>query len=317
MEKNNKKWKGFLGSVPPIVWMMIIMLVLFSAAADNYLSAQNLMNILRQSVPLLILAIGQTMIVLTGGTDLSLGAQVSFVTVMWILLAQAGMNIYLAAPVAVCFAVLIGVANGLLVSKGKVPAFIATFGMQNIVNSIALVLTLGSSIYFSHHVFRNVYESEFLMIPAPIWIAVAVFAGSWILLYRTQFGTNIFGLGGNAEALSLAGVNTTKYYVKTYAFAGLLAGIAGLITACRVESGQPTVGSGWEFEAVAATILGGTSLNEGRGGIGGTVLGVLFLNMLRNGLNISGVSAMYQNAIIGIIVLGAIVMDALMRKGRS
>ena len=143
MEKNNKKWKGFLGSVPPIVWMMIIMLVLFSAAADNYLSAQNLMNILRQSVPLLILAIGQTMIVLTGGTDLSLGAQVSFVTVMWILLAQAGMNIYLAAPVAVCFAVLIGVANGLLVSKGKVPAFIATFGMQNIVNSIALVLTLG------------------------------------------------------------------------------------------------------------------------------------------------------------------------------
>ena len=105
--------------------------------------------------------------------------------------------------------------------------------------------------------------------------------------------------------------------MKTYAFAGLLAGIAGLITACRVESGQPTVGSGWEFEAVAATILGGTSLNEGRGGIGGTVLGVLFLNMLRNGRNISGVSAMYQNAIIGIIVLGAIVMDALMRKGRS
>lgn len=317
MRTNEKKWKEKIRDIPPILWMMALMLILFTAAADNYLSAQNILNILRQSVPLLILAIGQTMVVLTAGTDLSLGAQVSFVTVMWILLARSGMNIYLAAVCAVALAVVIGIVNGLLVSLGKVPAFIATFGTQNIVNSISLVLTLGSSIYFSHTIFRSVYESSFLWIPTPIWIAVIVFAASWVLLYRTRFGTNIFGLGGNVEALGLAGVNTTLNYVKTYAFAGLLAGIAGLITACRVESGQPTVGTGWEFEAVAATILGGTSFTEGRGGIGGTVLGVLFLNMLRNGLNISGVSAMYQNAIIGIIVLCAIVMDALMRRNRS
>lgn len=317
MRKNNGRKNNILQDVPPIVWMLLAMLILFSITADNFLSVQNFMNILRQSVPLLILAIGQTMIVLTGGTDLSLGAQVSFTTVMWILMAQAGINIYVAAVLAVVFPIVIGIGNGLLVSKGKVPPFIASYGMQNIVNSIALTVTLGSSIYFSHDVFRTVYESEIIMIPTPIWIAVIVFIISWILLKKTKFGTNVYGLGGNAEALSLAGVNTTLSYIKTYAFAGLLAGISGLITACRVESGQPTVGSGWEFEAVAVTILGGTSLNTGKGGIGGTVLGVLFLNMLRNGLNISGVSAMYQNAIIGIIVMAAIVLDALMRKGRS
>ena len=317
MQKNEDKKTGFLREVPPIVWMLLVMLVLFSATADNFLSMKNLLNILRQSVPLLILAMGQTMIVLTGGTDLSLGAQVSLTTVAWILLAKGGVNIYLAAPAAVLFPVCIGGINGVLVSRGKVPPFIATYGMQNIVNSIALVVTSGSSLYFSHEVFRNVYESRFLFLPAPIWVAGIVFAVSWILLRYTRFGTNIYGLGGNAEALSLAGVNTTRSYIKTYAFAGLLAGIAGLITACRVESGQPTVGSGWEFEAVAVTILGGTSLNTGKGGIGGTVLGVLFLNMLRNGLNISGVSAMYQNAIIGIIVMLAIVLDALMRRNRS
>ncbi|MCI9134930.1 MAG: ABC transporter permease [Lachnospiraceae bacterium] len=317
MGKSEEKRKVFLRDVPPIVWMLLVMLALFAAIANNFLSVKNLLNILRQSVPLMILAIGQTMIVLTGGTDLSLGAQVSFTTVVWILLAQAGVNIYLAAPIALLFPVGIGGINGILVSKGKVPPFIATFGMQNIVNSIALVVTSGSSLYFSHQIFRRVYESKFLLVATPIWIAVAVFAVSWILLKYTRFGTNVYGLGGNVEALSLAGVNTTGSYIKTYAFAGLLSGIAGLITACRVESGQPTVGSGWEFEAVAVTILGGTSLNTGKGGIGGTVLGVLFLNMLRNGLNISGVSAMYQNAIIGVIVMLAIVLDALMRKSRS
>ena len=317
MQNSEEKRKGVLRDIPPIVWMLLVMLVLFSAVADSFLSVKNLLNILRQSVPLMILAIGQTMIVLTGGTDLSLGAQVSFTTVVWILLAQAGVNIYLAAPIAVLFPVLVGGINGVLVSKGKVPPFIATFGMQNIVNSIALVVTSGSSLYFSHEVFRRVYEGRFLLLATPIWIAVFVFAASWILLKYTRFGTNVYGLGGNVEALSLAGVNTTRSYIKTYAFAGLLAGIAGLITACRVESGQPTVGSGWEFEAVAVTILGGTSLNTGKGGIGGTILGVLFLNMLRNGLNISGVSAMYQNAIIGVIVMLAIVLDALMRKSRS
>lgn len=305
-----------LKELPPVIWMLIVMAIYFGITADGYFSFMNLENIFRQSVPLFIVAFGQTLVVLTQGTDLSLGAQVSFVTVMWIFLANAGVNIYLAGLIAISLTVVVGILNGLLVSKGKIPAFIATFGMQNILNSISLLLTAGSSIYFSHIIFRTVYESTFLFIPIPIWIVIAVFILTWLLLYRTKFGINIFGLGGNQEALHLAGINTVKAHVKTYAFASLLAGIAGIIVACRVESGQPTVGNGWEFEAVAATLLGGTSLREGKGGIGGTIFGVLLLNMLRNGLNISGVSAMYQNAIIGVIVMLAIVIDAMVRRNR-
>ncbi len=317
----NKNKGSFLGNkistLPPVIWILVAMLLFFTFTTDNYLSFDNIINILKQSVPLMILAFAQTLIVLTQGTDLSLGAQVSIVTVLWVFLAQLGVPIYLGAVIAVMASVAAGTINGILVSKCKMPPFIATFGMQNILTSISLLITAGSSIYFYHEIFTYVYESAFLIIPVPVWIAIIVFGITWIILNKTKFGTSIFALGGNIEALHLAGVNTNKSYIKTYAYAGLLAGITGLITTCRVESGQPIVGIGWEFEAVAATLLGGTSLREGNGGIGGTIFGVLMLTMLRNGLNISGISAMYQSAIIGLIVMLAIVMDTLVRRARN
>lgn len=306
-----------LRALPPVVWMLVVLALVFSITTPQYFALANLRNILVQSSALMILAFAQTLIVLTQGTDLSLGAQASLVTVLWVSLAKAGINIYLAATLSVCATVIVGMCNGLLVSKGKIPPFIATFGMQNVVSSIALLTTAGSSIYFSHYIFQFVTETRFLFVPLPVWIAALMFALTWLLLYRTKFGVNIFGLGGNPEALVLAGVNTVKSYVKVYAYAGFLAGICGLITACRVESGQPVVGMGWEFEAVAATLLGGTSLREGRGGISGTIAGVLLLTVLRNGLNVSGISAMYQNAIIGVIVMLAIVIDAMVRRVRG
>jgi len=304
-------------NMPPVVWMLMVLIAVFSITTPNYFAFSNLRNILLQSVSLMILAFAQTLIVLTQGTDLSLGSQVSFVTVLWVLLAKKGVPIYLAAIIAVFATMLAGATNGFLVAKGKIPPFIATFGMQNILGSISLLLTAGSSIYFYHPVFQFVTEKVILFIPLPVWIAALMFLLTWILLYRTKFGINIRGLGGNQEAMSLAGVNIVKSYMKTYAYAGFLAGIAGLITACRVESGQPIVGVGWEFEAVAATLLGGTSLREGKGGITGTIAGVLLLFVLRNGLNVSGVSAMYQNAIIGVIVMMAIVIDMLVRRSRD
>jgi ribose transport system permease protein len=135
-----------------------------------------------------------------------------------------------------------------------------------------------------------------------------------LLLYRTKFGTNIFALGGNAEALSLAGVSTGRSLIKTYAYAGLLAGICGIITACRVESAQPTVGAGWEFDAMAAVLLGGTSFIEGKGGLTGTIFGVLLIKILQNGMNLAGINALYQNALIGSVVLIAIIMDCYARR---
>jgi ribose transport system permease protein len=308
---------SMLKKMPPVIWMLAMIMIFFNFTTRDYFSARNINNILIQSMPLMILAFGQTLVVLTQGTDLSLGAQVSLTTVLWVYLMRANVPMALAAVITLCCTAFAGAVNGLIVGKGKIPPFIATLGMQNILNSISLLLTFGASIYYYHDIFLIVTEKKFLFFPIPVWIAAFVFLVTWILLYKTKFGANIFGLGGNPEALALAGVNTVLATVKTYAYAGLIAGISGLVTACRVESGQPVVGVGWEFHAVAATLLGGTSLREGRGGIAGTIFGVLMIRVLQNGLNVSGVSTLYQNAIIGFIVLMAIVIDALLRRAKE
>ena len=300
-------------SIPPVAYMLVVIIVVFSFMDPHYLSFSNFRNVLIQSTPLMIVAFAQTCIVLTQGTDLSLGAQVSFVTVFTVFLAQHGIILEVAMVISVLCTMLIGAINGLIVAKGNIPPFIATYGMQNIVNSISLLLTAGSSIYFDSFTYRIVTETTILAIPLMVWIAVLVFIMVWIVLRKTKFGTNIHGLGGNKEALVLAGINPVKCQIKTFAFAGMIAGIAGIITLCRVESGQPTVANGWEFQAVAATLLGGTSLREGKGGVTGTIFGVLLIQIIKNGLNVVGVQSIYQNAIIGSIVLAAIIIDAVVR----
>lgn len=311
MEKASVKQR--LKNIPPVAYMLIVIITVFSFMDPHYFSFSNFRNVLIQSTPLMILAFGQTCIVLTQGTDLSLGAQVSFVTVFTVFLAQRGIILEVAMIIAVLCTVLIGAINGTIVAKGNIPPFIATYGMWNIVNSISLLLTAGSSIYFSSFTYRIVTETTILMIPLMVWVAVVVFIIVWIVLKKTKFGTNIHGLGGNKEALVLAGISPVKCLIKTYAFAGFIAGIAGIITLCRVESGQPIVATGWEFQAVAATLLGGSSLREGKGGVTGTIFGVLLIQIIKNGLNVIGVQSIMQNAIIGSIVLAAIIIDAVVR----
>lgn len=311
MEKASVKQR--LKNIPPVAYMLIVIIAVFSFMDPHYFSFSNFRNVLIQSTPLMILAFGQTCIVLTQGTDLSLGAQVSFVTVFTVFLAQRGIILEVAMIIAVLCTVLIGAINGTIVAKGNIPPFIATYGMQNIVNSISLLLTAGSSIYFSSFTYRIVTETTILMIPLMVWVAVVVFIIVWIVLKKTKFGTNIHRLGGNKEALVLAGISPVKCLIKTYAFAGFIAGIAGIITLCRVESGQPIVATGWEFQAVAATLLGGSSLREGKGGVTGTIFGVLLIQIIKNGLNVIGVQSIMQNAIIGSIVLAAIIIDAVVR----
>ncbi|MBM6739082.1 ABC transporter permease [Faecalicatena fissicatena] len=300
-------------TIPPVVYMLVVLIVVFSIMEPNYLSFSNFRNVLIQATPLMIVAFAQTCIILTQGTDLSLGAQVSFVTVFTVYLAQRGIILEVAMLISVICTLLIGAVNGVIVAKGNLPPFIATYGMQNIVNSISLLLAMGSSISFPSFTYRLVTETTILMIPLMVWVAVLVFIIVWIILKKTKFGTNIHGLGGNKEALSLAGINPDRYLIQTYAFAGLIAGIAGIITLCRIESGQTTVANGWEFQAVAAALLGGTSLREGKGGVTGTIFGVLLIQIIKNGLNVVGVTSIYQNAIIGSIVLAAIIIDAVVR----
>lgn len=305
--------KDRIKSIPPVAYLLVILIAVFSIIEPSYLSFSNFRNVLIQATPLMILAFGQTCVVLTQGTDLSLGAQVSFVTVFIVWLAQKGLPLGLAMIVGVLAVVLVGAINGLVIAKGNLPPFIATYGMQNIVNSISLMLTAGSSIYISSSFYQVITEKNLLGLPLMVWVVVVMFILVWIVLNKTKFGTNIHALGGNKEAMVLAGINPVKCQIQTFAFAGFVAGIAGIITLCRVESGQPTVATGWEFQAVAATLLGGSSMREGKGNVTGTIFGVLLIQVIKNGLNVSGVGAIYQNAIIGSIVLAAIVIDAVVR----
>lgn len=312
-----KNKSGFLRSVqklPPVVWMLAMLVVIFSITIPDYFAWNNISNILIQSVPILILAFAQTLVILTQGVDLSLGAQVNFCTVIWILMANSGIPLLVGAVISIAATVMIGIVNGVIIGNGRISPFIATLGTQYITNGFTLLITAGASVYFSSYVFLFISETKILFLPLPVWIAAAVFGVTWVMLYRTKFGTNIIGLGGNAEALSLAGISINKSLIKTYAYAGLLAGIAGLITACRVESGQPTVATGWEFQAMAAVLLGGTSLIEGKGSLVGTIFGVFLITILQNGLNVAGVNALYQNALIGSIVLAAIILDCCARR---
>jgi ribose transport system permease protein len=302
-----------LKTLPPVSWMLLVIIIIFSISSPNYISFSNFRNILIQSTPLMIVAFAQTCIILTQGTDLSLGAQVSFTTVFSVFLANRGIPLVLAMLIAVFATICAGFINGIVVAKGNVLPFIATYGMQNILSSISLLLASGSSIYFASDIYQFVTETSILFIPIMVWIAVLTFLLVWVVLKKTKFGTNIVGLGGNREALQLAGISPAYNLIKTYAFAAFIAGIAGVVTLCRVESGQPVVASGWEFQAVAATLLGGSSLREGKGGVTGTIFGVFLITIVKNGLNIIGVKSTYQNAIIGSIVLAAIIIDAVIR----
>lgn len=307
-----------LKKIPPVAYMLVLMIIVFSFMSPNYLTVANFRNVLIQATPLMIVAFGQTCIVLTQGTDLSLGALVSFTTVFSAWLAnKAGIPIGIAIILAICVTTLLGVINGIVVAHGKVPPFIATYGMQNIANSLSLLLTSGASIYFYSPFYQFITEKNIIGLPIMVWAAVLVFIMVYIVLNRTKFGAYIHGIGGNREALELAGINVKRVHVATFAFAAFIAGIAGFITLCRVESGQPTVATGWEFQAVAASLLGGSSLREGKGNVTGTILGVLMIQMIKNGLNVSGVKAIMQNAIIGSVVLAAIIIDALIRNRAS
>lgn len=302
-----------LKRMPPVVYMLLIMIAIFSIIAPNYLSWLNFRNVLLQCAPLMIMAFAQTIIVLTEGIDLSVNAVVNITTVLSVWLALRGIPLALAMLVAVLMAMAFGFFKGWLISSFKLPPFIVNYGMQNVINSMALLITGGASIYFDSSLYQKITKN-WLFLSGSVWIAASMFVLSFVMLKRTKLGANIRALGGNHETLILAGVNPRNELIKTYVFAGFLTGIAGLVMLCRVESGQPIVADGLEFQAVAAVVLGGTSLRHGKGNIAGTILGVLLIQMIQNGLNIAGLPAIYQNVFVGGVVLSAIILDAFLRK---
>ena len=302
---------AFLARLPGVAWILGLLVIGFAVASKDFLTAANLHNIGLQSVILLILALPQTLIIMTEGVDIAMGAVLTLASVMlaWVL-AQDG-SLPVALGVALAVGALFGLANGLLVALLKLPPFVVTLGTMGMAQGLALVVTNGQSIVVSSEALQATYAGTLGGLPVPLLIAVAVYAFSHWLLYHTRFGAYIFALGGNPEALKLAGIRVNAYLTGVYVLGGLMAGLAALILTARMSSGHPTSAIGMEFDAIVAVVVGGTSFEHGKGWLFGTLLGVLAVGVLRNGLNLMGVPSSAQVACIGLLVLIALFVDRL------
>jgi ribose transport system permease protein len=303
-------WK----KVPPVAWVVLFMIAFFGVAAPGFFTTGNFLNILLQGSVLLILAVAATLVILTEGIDLSLGSVLTLSGVTTVLALQQGLPVAAAVLAGVLTGVVCGAVTGLLITAGKLPPFIATLAMMGMAAGMALVLTQQGAIYSNLPAFLFLGGGSLGMVPMPTAIAALVFILAWMILYQTDFGRYIISIGGNEAGTRLSGVNTAWWKFLTYVAAGALAALGGVIMAARLHAADPIVGNGWEFDAIAATILGGTSFEKGNGSLGGTVLGMLLIAVLRNGLNVIGVGAMWQPALIGLVIIAAIVFDVLLKQ---
>ncbi len=310
----NNKLASILRKIPPATYIILLMIAIYGFAAPGFFTIGNLINVGNQAAPLLIVSIGVTMVIMTEGTDLSIGYVMGMVSVVVSLMLRAGIWVGWAFMAGLATGTLCGFINGFAVAKLKLPPFIATLGTGNVIFGIGLVLTEGYSIQALDPALLFLANGKVLGFSMPILMAIVVFAVCWVIFYYTPFGRNIVSLGGNSEALRGVGLNVGKASISVYMVCGFLAAIGGLIIASRTGSGYSAAAMGWEFDAIGAAIIGGTSFEEGNGSIGRTVIGVALISILRNGLNVVGVPNMYQYALIGAIVLTAIILDVRFRQ---
>ena len=300
-----------LQRIPGVAIMLGVLVVVFGAIAPGFLSTANISNVLVQSTILMMLALPMTLIIMTEGLDLSMGAVLTLTSliVAIVSLATGSMLVGLAAAVLVGLA--FGIANGWLVAVVGIPPFVATLGTLGVAQGLSLIVSDGQSVVGIPHSVRDIYSATLFTVPVPIVMGLVTYLAFHALLYQTRFGTYIFALGGNREALKYAGRSPTKLLIVVYAIGGAMAGVAGLLMTARMNSGHPTAGLGLEFDAIAAVAVGGTSFERGNGWLLGTLLGVVTVGVLRNGLNLMALPSSIQVASVGVLVILALFLDGL------
>ena len=295
---------------------LVIIAAVLSLVSDRFLTASNLINIARQVSINAIVAAGMTLVIITGGIDLSVGSTIALAGCAALLVAGgAGDLVGMVAGIGA--SALVGFLNGGLVAWGRVPPFIATLATMTVVRGAALVLTNGEPIVKSEGPYLWLGQASVGPIPIPILIMAVVLVGNHWFLTRTRWGTYVYAVGGNAEAARLAGVSLAKIQILVYVLAGALSGLAGLILAARLSSAQPNTGVGFELDAIAAVVLGGTSLMGGEGTIWGTTVGAFIIGVLNNGFNLMNVSPFYQLIAKGAVIVLAVLVDQLIKAGTA
>ena len=295
---------------------LIIFAVIVSILNPRFLTHANILNVLRQTSINSIIAIGMTLVILTGGIDLSVGSILAFCGAVMASLLNAGYNPLLAFVITLALGLIFGFVNGFLVSKMKLQAFIVTLVTMTFLRGATLVFTEGKPITVDDGgiLFENIGGGYLFDIPIPIYIMVALFILGHYLLMHTKFGRYTYAIGGNEEATKLSGINVDKVKMWVYGLCGMLSALAGIILTSRLYSAQPTAGSGYELDAIAAVVLGGTSLAGGVGRITGTALGALIIGVLGNALNLLNVSSYYQMMIKAVVILIAVLIDRKSNK---
>jgi ribose transport system permease protein len=297
-----------------ILVVLIALVALMAAIAPNFASVNNLFNIARSISINAILAAGMTFVILAAGIDLSVGSILAVSGVASVITAIAGVPAPLAILVGVLVGALAGMINGMLSAYLSLAAFIVTLGTMTFLRGLAYTMTDGQPIVSNTLSFRDIGNGYIAGIPAPVVVMVIVYAVAWFVLERTRYGRHVYAVGGNAEAARLAGINVKRVITSVYVIAGVCAGLAGVIFAARVVSAQPTAGAGYELDAIAAVVLGGTSLVGGRGRIFGTLVGSIILGVLSTGLILMNVQFFTQLLIKGLVIILAVAIDSLKQR---
>ena len=295
---------------------LVVIILFFTIATDKFFTDTNIINVLRQISVNAIVAFGMTYVILIGGIDLSVGSIMAVTGCLGVIMCVAGVPVIIAMLVAVILGIIIGFINGFVISKMKLPAFIATLAMMTIASGTAKLITGGKPTRFENEFFEAIGNGYLGPIPIPVIIMAIVFIIMAIILNKSKFGRFVYAVGGNRQAAEFSGIKITRVEIKVYTLSGLLAGLAGVITASRMSSGQPTAGEGQELDAIAAVVLGGTSFVGGEGHIGGTIIGALIIGILNNGLNLIQVSSYWQLVVKGVVIILAVYVD-MIRKGRE
>jgi len=290
--------------------VMIVVIAYFSYRSVRFSTVDNLQTILIAAAPFALIALGQTLVILTGGIDLSVGSVIAVAGMTGALAAKTYPGqIVLPIIAAVVVGLVAGSINGLLVSRLGVPPFIATLGMLTAASGFAYVIGGGAPINGLPANFGTIANAKILGLQLPVWVMIIGIVVLAIVMRRTSYGMRVYAVGGNRVASEIAGVNARNILFSVYAVSGALAGLSGIMLASRVISGAPNLGQGYELDAIAAVVIGGASLMGGRGTVIGTVLGLLLIQTLNNGLDILTVPAYWQDVIKGILIVAAVAVD--------
>lgn len=302
-----------LGTLAGLVGLCLLLWIL----TPHFLTVSNLLNVLEQTSINAVIAVGMTFVILSGGIDLSVGSVLALAGVVMATLLQEGWAVLpaIAAGLAIGFG--FGAFNGIAIAWGRLPPFIATLGMMSIARGCALLFTEGRPVSGFDQGFRSLATARILGIPAPVVITAAVYLAARFVLSSTRFGRYVYAMGGNEEATRLSGVNVRLHKTLVYGVSGLTSAIAAVLLTARLNSAQPIAGIMYELDAIAATVIGGTSLSGGDGGVGGTLIGALIMGVLRNGLNLLGVSSFLQQVVIGLVIVFAVLLDTVLKSRKA